>query len=248
MIIGRRYRMVEQYLNGTMSGSDLNGFLRRLERDNKLRCLLEEEQSIQKAMLLDKASIPIIAKEFPEHLVKKLDDTPAPQHRESPYGGGPGLGSSGETFLGQSLLRVIFASAAILIAIVGMAYIFGSSQPPVPSAQTKVTGNAAGTQNSQLPNRTSLQPAATAIDSTSGTMDVAGKKEQAGDGPSSSGRASDQAPASAKPKDVHAVRRDKASKSGADAGMRANLDKDEQNGSVSLVRREPNVRMRVTPR
>lgn len=65
-----RIRMVERYLAGRMVDSEARSFHRRLESDPKLRQLLQEEKTIEKALLHDRDSIPVMGTQRLERMLK----------------------------------------------------------------------------------------------------------------------------------------------------------------------------------
>ncbi|MDB5034362.1 MAG: hypothetical protein JWQ98_1603 [Chlorobi bacterium] len=78
MINNRHIRAIVEYLNGGMTPDERQAFQRRLESDEKLRQILGQEQQIDRALLLDKETIPILgAPAFDKFLLKLNTSTAA---------------------------------------------------------------------------------------------------------------------------------------------------------------------------
>ncbi|MEP7220623.1 MAG: hypothetical protein ABI876_16980, partial [Bacteroidota bacterium] len=77
MINNRPIRAIVEYLNGGMTPEEQQAFQRRLESDEKLRQILGQEQQINRALLLDKETIPVLGAPAFEKFMLKLNTSTA---------------------------------------------------------------------------------------------------------------------------------------------------------------------------
>ncbi len=127
MMLNRfRIRMVERYLAGRMADSEARNFDRRLQSDPKLRQLLQDEKTIEKALLHDRDSIPVMGTQRLERMLNGENHAgPAsggkPFYRAAGDGMWPAPNSSMLNRLSEWLTRRESLAAISAIGSVGVA-------------------------------------------------------------------------------------------------------------------------------
>jgi hypothetical protein len=238
--------MVEQYLSGNLAGADLKRFQRRLQRDPRLRALLEEERTILRAIARDKAAIPILGTDFPARLQKAVEANPAPppgqvnQTRNS---------SGGAKYSGLAILpliRVTLTSLAVLFVLILLAYTFNlfdirhlDSHVRPDSVALRANDATRSPVGSERIDSTATRGVANESRSYPNTTSIG--SHRTGDSVATPSVRSDGA---IKPRPTDVQRPDKSGLTD-DERMRNSLDKEEQSADLPLVRRDSSVRMNV---
>jgi hypothetical protein len=251
MIRGRRSRMVERYLSGSLEGSDLQGFLRKVGRDTKLRELLEEERAIQRTLSRDSAAVPTIGIEFPERLSQMLIANPAPQSGKSNQGGGTGVSAENVAAggLNHPMMRVFFTAFCIIAVIILALFVvskidFGHSTP-----SASASGVGSPVQGTGLPeplgtgSHAGGLPIRTDTSVSSGVPPRIEQEDAAGGGISTSPHAGAAMPKRSSTADSHADRRPSSNE--VERSMQNSLDREERRGSGPVVRHDSVARLNV---
>lgn len=119
-------RQIERYVDGQMSPTEQQEFLKLTERDAGLRRLLEAEQAIVSGARKDRLKMPGVASEPGAALLAKLAATPAAT------GAAVAAGTSGFTLLNTTILPWAIAAVGTLGIVLGAFVIAPLTTPQQP--------------------------------------------------------------------------------------------------------------------